>query len=76
MRVSVHVDITILSISAIYDSSHAPIRLEKKGIWLTLEVTPSPKVLSFHRTQLHIQRRASTVTYENYKLERRTRKKE
>lgn len=44
---------------------------EEKGIWLTLEVTPSPKVLSFHRMQLHIQRRASVVTYENYKLETR-----
>lgn len=66
-----HVDITILGmILAIYDSSHGPIRVEEKGIWLTLEVTPSPKVLSFHRMQLHIQRRASIVTYGNYNLER------
>lgn len=66
-----HVDISILSvILAIYDSSHHPIIVEEKGIWLTLEVTPSPKVLSFHRMQLHIQRRASIVTYGHYKLER------
>lgn len=67
---SVLVDFTILSmISAVYDSSHNSIGVEEKGRWLTLEVKPSPNVLSFQRMQLHMQRRASIVTYKKYRLE-------